>query len=171
MLYKSITSGIPSFIVKLCDILNNEENHKYVDWSLEHDKKAFVVWDPVEFSTSILPNYFKHSNFSSFIRQLNIYGFKKLESSRGYVFKHDYFQYGKPQLLLKIQRRKYGVKKSKFEDKDCNICPCFCFNSNEIDFSRSNCPELAKYVFAQALFLQKQSSFNQILLKALKEVL
>ncbi|KAE8719945.1 Glutaredoxin S17 [Hibiscus syriacus] len=44
---------------------------KIVSWNDEGS--GFVVWSPAEFSELTLPRYFKHNNFSSFIRQLNTY--------------------------------------------------------------------------------------------------
>lgn len=41
---------------------------------------TFMITDSDELSKNVLRQYFKHSNFSSFIRQLNIYGFEKVKS-------------------------------------------------------------------------------------------
>ena len=44
-----------------------------VSWGPHGD--CFVVKDMNEFTKSILPRMFKHSNFASFVRQLNKYDF------------------------------------------------------------------------------------------------
>ena len=47
-----------------------------VSWGPQGD--CFVVKDMNEFTKSILPRMFKHSNFASFVRQLNKYDFHKV---------------------------------------------------------------------------------------------
>jgi len=72
---------------------------------------AFTIQDQTRFETEVLPKYFNHSKFSSFIRQLNFYGFTKcrgeadLQTHTPAVrFAHEFFQKGKPELLNKITR-------------------------------------------------------------------
>lgn len=63
--------GPPPFLTKTFDMVDDAGTDRVVSWS--RGGSSFVVWDPHAFSTSLLPRYFKHNNFSSFVRQLNTY--------------------------------------------------------------------------------------------------
>ena len=61
------------------------------------------MWQPDLLETEHLPNTFKHSNFASFVRQLNNYGFRKCHSDR-FEFGVEGFEQGKPELLTSLRR-------------------------------------------------------------------
>lgn len=61
----------PPFLMKTYDMVDDPSTDKIVSWSPADN--SFVIWDPPEFAKELLPKYFKHSNFSSFVRQLNTY--------------------------------------------------------------------------------------------------
>ncbi|KAA8525150.1 hypothetical protein F0562_006986 [Nyssa sinensis] len=63
--------GPPPFLSKTFEMVEDPSTDSVVSWS--RARNSFIVWDPFELSTTLLPKYFKHSNFSSFIRQLNTY--------------------------------------------------------------------------------------------------
>jgi hypothetical protein len=64
--------GPAPFLLKTYEMVDDPSTHAVVSWSDVSDA-SFVVWNSPEFVARLLPTYFKHSNFSSFIRQLNTY--------------------------------------------------------------------------------------------------
>ncbi len=90
----------------------NNDNSKYVRWS--ESGTAILISDELGFSTHILPKYFKHKNISSFIRQLNIYGFNKTKQDPQFKeFSNPHFQKDYPELLSNIHRRTNRNKAGK----------------------------------------------------------
>ncbi|XP_019255244.1 PREDICTED: heat stress transcription factor B-4b-like [Nicotiana attenuata] len=91
------------FLTKTYQLVDDQSSNHIVSWG-ENDT-TFVVWKPLEFAKEHLPNYFKHNNFSSFVRQLNTYGFKKIVPDK-WEFSNENFKKGQKHLLCEIQRRK-----------------------------------------------------------------
>lgn len=64
-------SSPPPFLLKTYMLVEDPVTDDVISWNV--DGTAFVVWQPAEFARDLLPTLFKHSNFSSFVRQLNTY--------------------------------------------------------------------------------------------------
>lgn len=82
-------------------------------WSDAGD--SIIISDINMFSEKVLPAYFNHNNYSSFIRQLNMYGFRKENKERKTKqeeYKNENFKRGHPELLQRI------VRKKKVEEED-----------------------------------------------------
>ena len=101
--YKKKTE-CPNFLLKLYQILENDEYKDIIQWS--EDGKYFIVKNLHDFTENILPKYYKHNNYSSFIRQLNMYDFHKRKSSPNeHIFEHKNFIKDKKELLKLIKRK------------------------------------------------------------------
>ncbi|GLE00285.1 hypothetical protein PINS_up009012 [Pythium insidiosum] len=107
----------PVFLQKTYDMIESSPDD-IASWS--ESGASFIIKQPREFAKIMLPRYFKHNNFSSFVRQLNFYGFRKHkkdeivintindESRNWWEFYHEKFIRGKQELMVQIRRKTYS---------------------------------------------------------------
>lgn len=78
------------------------------------DGKGFEIGDPYRFEQTLAPQFFSHSQLTSFRRQLNIYGFVK-ESEYRYTHP-EFFVRGQPELLRNLKRSKSAA--TRYTERD-----------------------------------------------------
>ncbi|ORY96636.1 hypothetical protein BCR43DRAFT_492014 [Syncephalastrum racemosum] len=107
--------NVPAFLNKLYNMVEDPTTNDLIRWA--DDGMSFIVVRHEEFAKRVLPRFFKHSNFSSFVRQLNMYGFHKVphlqqgvlhadSESEQWEFSNPHFQRNQPDLLLLVTRKK-----------------------------------------------------------------
>ena len=97
-------SELPNFLLKLYNILENEEYKNIIQWG--ENGQFFIIKNIHNFTEKILPKYFKHKNYSSFIRQLNMYDFHKKKSNQNeHLFYHQYFIRNQKDSMKEIKRK------------------------------------------------------------------
>ncbi|SCU98013.1 LADA_0H10000g1_1 [Lachancea dasiensis] len=111
----------PAFVNKLWSMVNDTANQELMHWS--SDGKSFIITNREQFVHKILPRYFKHSNFASFVRQLNMYGWHKVQDVRSgsiqansderLQFENENFIQGCEDLLDNVVRQKPNSNTSK----------------------------------------------------------
>ena len=57
---------VPSFLLKTFEIVDEKKYDSIISWT--EDGEEFVIRKLGDFTDNILPKFFKHNNFSSFIR-------------------------------------------------------------------------------------------------------
>jgi osomolarity two-component system, response regulator SKN7 len=102
-------------------MLEDPSYSSVVRWGDEGD--SFVVLENEKFTKSILPKHFKHSNFASFVRQLNKYDFHKVRQNNeeggtsqygpnAWEFRHPEFKANSKDTLDNIRRKAPAPRKS-----------------------------------------------------------
>ncbi|KAJ3606758.1 hypothetical protein NHX12_026277 [Muraenolepis orangiensis] len=124
-------SNVPAFLTKLWTLVEDGDTNECICWSQEGN--SFLVFDEPRFAKEILPKFFKHNNMASFVRQLNMYGFRKVmhidtgvvkqERDGPVEFQHTYFKHGQDDLLENIKRKVSNTRPedSKIRQEDLSL--------------------------------------------------
>lgn len=99
-----------SFLLKLFDILNDNKYKDIIHW--DYEGTTLIIEDIDNLCSTVLPKYYIHSNYNSFIRQLNIYGFSKAKGIKnGEGFKNIKFnKYSSNEQISQIGRKGKKIK-------------------------------------------------------------
>ncbi|KAM7194590.1 transcription factor prr1 [Rhypophila sp. PSN 637] len=113
------------FVRKLYKMLEDPTYNSVVRWSADGD--SFVVLENEKFTKTILPKHFKHSNFASFVRQLNKYDFHKVRHNEesgetpygrdAWEFRHPEFRADRKDNLDNIRRKAPAPRKQQPTDE------------------------------------------------------
>lgn len=112
--------------------MDESRNTDLIRWSDKGD--SFVVLDEDEFAKTLIPELFKHNNYASFVRQLNMYGFHKRvglsdnsmkaserKNKSPSEYSNPYFRRGHPNLLWLINKPKSGNSKKKGKKDEADV--------------------------------------------------
>ncbi|KAK5116905.1 hypothetical protein LTR62_006626 [Meristemomyces frigidus] len=147
-----------SQVRKLYKMLENNVDNEVVRWGDMGD--SFVVLENERFTKHILPKHFKHSNFASFVRQLNKYDFHKVRHNNedggispygpgAWEFKHPDFKMNNKDALDNIRRKAPAPRKP-------NAAPDELVPTQQMDLVNT------QLVATQQQLQQLQERYNEI---------
>ncbi|CAD8189692.1 unnamed protein product [Paramecium octaurelia] len=147
-----------SFLKLLYQILENQEYENTIRWNDFGDK--FMILDKPTFIQKILPKYFRHQKFSSFLRQLNLYGFQRIctERNNSCYYNLQFNKYS-PNLQMK--------KKQKTSNSYCELETSVL--KNQMNQIKMNQQILKQQIDGCLQSVDKMTSLTQYLLNLLFE--
>ncbi len=108
------TIAFPVVLHRLLTDAAEEGFEDIVAW--QSHGRAFLVHDHDRFVAEVMPKYFRQTRFSSFQRQLSLYGFLRLtKGADSGAYYNEWFLRGLPHLCTHMQRTRvkgYGVRQS-----------------------------------------------------------
>ena len=123
-----------TFLSKLYDILNDINYNDIISWNKEGT--GIIIKDSIALCQSVLPKYYNHQNYSSFVRQLNLYGFHKIQGilKEGEGFEHENFTKNNTkeqikQIIIKNKKKFFNINGDPPSTSTNNILS----NNNESD--------------------------------------
>ena len=122
--HKKIESKQDKFLLKLYEILSKEEYSEIIHWS--QNGSYIIIANAHLLEQKILPIYFNHQNYSSFVRQLNMYNFHKIRTDPDkpeQYFINETLNKNKTMKEIKDFKRKEKNRQKClfFQDEDSNI--------------------------------------------------
>lgn len=130
-----ITHPVPEFLCHLFTMLRDESIDHYISWEVPFEDEPdhlgggirgigkIVVLDPESLQDHVLGNYYRHSKYASFQRQLNYFGFKKRlhNGKKGKLSPCSYIHQGLSadvESLLGLKRRPPAKKRSSIDEPE-----------------------------------------------------
>lgn len=118
------------FLNQLVSMVNDLSISQFISWSVPTTNDSdgggienigkIVVLDPQGLQDNVLGEHFKHSQYASFQRQMNYFGFKKkMHKNKGKFNPCSYVHEGlgkEPSSILTLRRRQKGKKESAASD-------------------------------------------------------
>ena len=120
---KSLTIELKQdkFLLKLYEILSKDEYSKIIHWS--QNGSYIIITNIDALSKKILPIYFNHQNYSSFVRQLNMYNFHKIRTEQ--AIQEQYF------INESLNKFKTFEEVKNFKRKEKNRQKCLFFKDED----------------------------------------
>ena len=150
-----------SFLILLYDILNENIYQKIIHWDSEGT--ILIISNINKLCEIILPKYFKHNKYSSFIRQLNKNGFHKIKvksiNEERFVNNKINIKTTKKEIIEIINENRKNNTLNKYNNNNINsnkINPIFTLDSQNF---------ILKYLF------EKNEKNSKDILELKKEVL
>eukprot|EP00533_Pseudo-nitzschia_delicatissima_P012458 CAMPEP_0197277696 /NCGR_PEP_ID=MMETSP1432-20130617/17452_1 /TAXON_ID=44447 /ORGANISM="Pseudo-nitzschia delicatissima, Strain UNC1205" /LENGTH=351 /DNA_ID=CAMNT_0042743943 /DNA_START=6 /DNA_END=1061 /DNA_ORIENTATION=- len=117
MLSKTTSSGETAFPWKLHMVLEQSTFDGFDDIISWIGNSAFKVHDPIQFEESIMQRFFNQTQYKSFQRQLNIYGFQRVKTAGKATgsYTHPLFIRGNPDacaFMVRVKVKKKGIRKN-----------------------------------------------------------
>lgn len=146
--------GLNDFVKKLFQMLAQARYLDVVRWTANGN--LFVVLNTNDFTKEVLPRHFKHSNFASFVRQLNKYDFHKVKilneekqhyeyGDDAWEFQHPEFRQDAPEALENIRRKAPSKKEPAYEANPHYDAQILALRTDLLNLSESHTALLAKY--------------------------
>mmetsp|Transcript_11902 Transcript_11902/g.16666 ORF Transcript_11902/g.16666 Transcript_11902/m.16666 type:complete len:385 (+) Transcript_11902:128-1282(+) len=116
--------GRRTFPMLLHEMLTKAEQEGFTDiCSWQPHGRAFRIHKHTQFTEKIMPQLFRQSKWSSFQRQLNLYGFNRFTANnpdKG-AYYHEAFLRGNPLLVKRIERKRVkGTKRRVASNPELN---------------------------------------------------
>jgi len=118
--FQLVQNSNKNFLSKLYCILENPEHKDIISWG--DTNQYFLLKNINDFTFKIIPKYFKHMNYASFVRQLNIYNFNKTKSpnSNITIFQHKDLKNGGREKLLEIKKKAIKSNNPNLNEENMN---------------------------------------------------